>query len=91
MCLYTHDYTIRAQSYYFFLDYAIGAPLFTKIYVYRLAGGRGKRRVVLRIEYARFGQLSVRFLGRDGRGAEGSVRVAGSVRKGFEKVSLMLR
>ena len=37
MCLYTHDYTIRAQSYYFFLDYAIEAPLFTKIYVYRLA------------------------------------------------------
>ena len=45
MCLYTHDYTIRAQSYYFFLDYAIGAPLFTKIYVYRLAGAgvRGGR------------------------------------------------
>ena len=45
MCLYTYDYTIRAQSYYFFLDYAIGAPLFTKIYVYRLAraGERGGR------------------------------------------------
>ena len=83
MCLYTHDYTIRAQSYYFFLDYAIEAPLFTKIYVYRLAGA-GKRE-------GRFFGLNMRVLDNyqfgSSEGTGGVRKEASASREWFEKDS----
>ena len=94
MCLYTHDYTIRAQSYYFFLDYAIEAPLFTKIYVYRLAGA-GERG-------GRFFGLNMRVLDNYQFGSSGGTggvgrmrprRGKGSkrIREGLAYVTVMLR
>ena len=83
MCLYTDDYTIRAQSYYFFLDYAIGAPLFTKIYVYRLAGA-GERG-------GWFFGLNMRVLDNYQFGSSGGMggvrKDASASREGFEKDS----